>query len=102
MIIDSTLFSLALMSLQSIKRRRFGPSVFRENLMPRGYRGIVFAAVTFTALSVIGSVAAHQGDSTSASGIARPGCPNDDSGLKLPQDSARRCLLMALVMLVTW
>src|SRR5579863_8316856 len=52
--------------------------------MPPGYRGLVFAAVSFTALSVIGSVAVHERTSTSVLAAVRSGCSKDDSGLKLP------------------
>jgi glucose/arabinose dehydrogenase/mono/diheme cytochrome c family protein len=47
-------------------------------------RALVFTAIALTVFSVIRSVAAHQSASPSGSEAQRPGCPNDDSGLKLP------------------
>lgn len=52
--------------------------------MPIGPRGLVLAGVAFTALSIIGSVGAHQGTLPSVAGSAPGACANDDSGLKLP------------------
>src|SRR4051794_17534584 len=53
-------------------------------MQSRGLRALVFTAVGLIVFSVIGSVAAHQSTSPSTSEAQRSGCPNDDSGLKLP------------------
>src|SRR5215469_4723520 len=45
---------------------------------------LVFVAVSFAAYSVVGTVAAHPGNSVSNSGQEISACPKDDSGLKLP------------------
>src|SRR5437763_4321051 len=47
-------------------------------------RALVFATVGLAVFSVIRSVAAHQGTSPAGSEAQLGGCPNDDSGLKLP------------------
>lgn len=49
-----------------------------------GLRVLLFVAVALAAFSVIGSVTAHQSNSTAGSGAGHSACPKDDSGLKLP------------------
>jgi glucose/arabinose dehydrogenase/mono/diheme cytochrome c family protein len=49
-----------------------------------GLKVFFFVAVVFTALSVVGSVTAHQANSASASRTSGSACSSDDSGLQLP------------------
>ena len=49
-----------------------------------GLRVLLFVAVALAAFSVVGSVTAHQSNSTAGSGAGGSACPKDDSGLKLP------------------
>ena len=49
-----------------------------------GLRVLLFVAVALAAFSVIGSVTAHQSNSTAGSGAGPSACPKNDSGLKLP------------------
>ena len=49
-----------------------------------GLRVLLFVGVALAAFSVIGSVTAHQSNSTAGSSAGGSACPTDDSGLKLP------------------